>query len=35
MQMGGTINRGSQMNYEQWIYTFGYRFDNRHGHRGQ
>jgi hypothetical protein len=33
MQGGGTINRGNQMNYEQWIFTFGYRFDNRHGHR--
>jgi hypothetical protein len=35
MQFGGTINRGDQMNYEQWIFTFGYRFDNRHGNRGQ
>jgi hypothetical protein len=35
MQAGGTINRGNQMNYDQWLFTFGYRFDNRHGHRGQ
>jgi AMIN domain len=35
VQAGGTISRGSQMNYDQWIFTFGYRFDNRHGHRGQ
>jgi hypothetical protein len=35
MQAGGTINRGNQMNYDQWLFTFGYRFDNRHGHSGQ
>lgn len=35
LQAGGTINRGTQMNYDQWLFTFGYRFDNRHGHRGQ
>jgi hypothetical protein len=35
LQTGGTINRGNQMNYDQWLFTFGYRFDNRHGHRGQ
>jgi hypothetical protein len=35
IQAGGTINRGNQMNYDQWLFTFGYRFDNRHGHRGQ
>ena len=34
MQMGGTISRGGVMNYDQWIVTFGYRFDNRHGNRG-
>jgi len=33
VQGGGTVNRGNQMNYDQWIFTFGYRFDNRHGHR--
>lgn len=33
VQGGGTINRGNQMNYDQWIFTFGYRFDNRHGRR--
>jgi hypothetical protein len=35
VQGGATISRGDQMNYEQWIFTFGYRFDNRNGHRGQ
>jgi hypothetical protein len=35
IQAGGTINRGNQMNYDQWLFTFGYRFDNRHRHRGQ
>jgi hypothetical protein len=35
IQAGGTISRGGQMNYDQWLFTFGYRFDNRHGHRGQ
>lgn len=35
VQMGGTISRGSSMSYDQWMFTFGYRFDNRHGHRGQ
>lgn len=34
-QTGGTISRGNQMNYDQWLFTFGYRFDNRHGHKGQ
>ncbi len=33
VQGGGTVTRGNQTNYEQWIFTFGYRFDNRHGHR--
>ena len=33
IQTGGTINRGSNMNYDQWMFTFGYRFDNKHGHR--
>ena len=33
VQVGGTINRGNQMNYDQWLFTFGYRFDNRHGQR--
>jgi len=35
LQAGGTLNRGNQMNYDQWLFTFGYRFDNRHGNRGQ
>ena len=35
IQAGGTISRGGVMNYDQWIFTFGYRFDNRHGHKGQ
>ena len=35
VQAGGTISRGGVMNYDQWIFTFGYRFDNRHGHKGQ
>ncbi len=35
VQAGGTISRGGMMNYDQWIFTFGYRFDNRHGHKGQ
>ncbi|MFI5114080.1 MAG: AMIN domain-containing protein [Terriglobales bacterium] len=35
IQAGGTISRGGQMSYDQWLFTFGYRFDNRHGHRGQ
>ena len=35
VQAGGTISRGGVMNYDQWIFTFGYRFDNRHGHQGQ
>ncbi len=35
VQTGGTISRGSNMSYDQWLFTFGYRFDNKHGHRGQ
>ena len=33
VQMGGTVSRGNQMNYDQWIFTFGYRFDNRQGQK--
>ena len=33
MQAGGTISRGNDMNYEQWLFTFGYRFDNRQGQK--
>ncbi|MBZ5654258.1 MAG: AMIN domain-containing protein [Acidobacteriia bacterium] len=35
MQMGGTVSRGNQMNYDQWIFTFGYRFDNRQGQKAK
>ena len=35
VQMGGTISRGNQMNYDQWIFTFGYRFDNRQGQKAK
>ena len=35
LQMGGTISRGNQMNYDQWIFTFGYRFDNRQGQKAK
>jgi len=34
-QMGGTISRGNQMNYDQWIFIFGYRFDNRQGQKAK
>lgn len=33
IQAGGTINRGKQMSYDQWLFTFGYRFDNRQGQK--
>jgi hypothetical protein len=33
VQAGGTISRGNQMNYDQWLFTFGYRFDNRRGQK--
>jgi hypothetical protein len=33
IQAGGTISRGNQMNYDQWLFTFGYRFDNRQGQK--
>jgi hypothetical protein len=35
LQMGGTISRGNQMNYDQWLFTFGYRFDNRQGQKAK
>jgi hypothetical protein len=35
IQGGGTISRGDQMNYDQWILTFGYRFDNRQGQKAK
>ena len=30
VQSGLTCNRGGLQNYNQWTFTFGYRFDNRH-----
>ena len=33
VQAGGTLSRGNQMDYDQWIFTFGYRFDNRQGQK--
>ena len=35
IQFGGTISRGTQMSYDQWLFTFGYRFDNRHGQKAK
>lgn len=35
IQGGYTLNRGGLQNYNQWMFTFGYRFDNRHRNRGQ
>ncbi len=35
MQFGGTLSRGNQMNYDQWLITFGYRFDNREGQKAK
>jgi hypothetical protein len=29
VQSGYTWNRGGSQNYDQWLFTFGYRFDNR------
>lgn len=29
VQTGYTWNRGAAQNYDQWLFTFGYRFDNR------
>jgi hypothetical protein len=29
VQTGYTWNRGASQNYDQWIFTFGYRFDSR------
>jgi hypothetical protein len=29
VQTGYTWNRGQGQNYDQWLFTFGYRFDNR------
>lgn len=35
VQAGGTMSRGNEMNYDQWIFTFGYRFDNRAGQKAK
>ena len=35
LQGGYTINRGGLQNYNQWSFTFGYRFDNRGRKPGQ
>ena len=35
VQVGGTLSRGNQMNYDQWLFTFGYRFDNRQGQKAK
>ncbi len=35
VQGGATMSRGAQMNYDQWLFTFGYRFDNRNGHKSR
>lgn len=29
LQGGYTINRGASLNYDQWMFTMGYRFDSR------
>ena len=29
VQSGYTWNRGAGQNYDQWMFTFGYRFDSR------
>jgi hypothetical protein len=29
VQSGYTWNRGAGQNYDQWLFTFGYRFDSR------
>ncbi len=33
VQTGYTWNRGVGQNYDQWLFTFGYRFDSRSGRR--
>ncbi len=32
LQGGYTINRGQSLNYDQWMFTMGYRFDSRRKH---
>ena len=29
MESGFTVNRGQTQNYDQWLFTFGYRFDSK------
>lgn len=33
IQSGYTWNRGALQNYDQWIFTFGYRFDSKSKHK--
>ena len=33
MEGGFTINRGQTQNYDQWLFTLGYRFDSKAKHR--
>jgi AMIN domain len=33
LQGGFTINRGQSLNYDQWMFTLGYRFDSRRKHQ--
>jgi hypothetical protein len=33
VQSGYTWNRGRLQNYDQWLFTFGYRFDSRSKHK--
>jgi len=35
LEGGYTRNRGGLQNYDQWMFTFGYRFDNRSRSRAQ
>ena len=32
-QGGFTVNRGQTLNYDQWLFTFGYRFDSKAKHK--
>lgn len=33
MQGGFTVNRGQTQNYDQWLFTLGYRFDSKARHK--
>jgi hypothetical protein len=33
LQGGFTVNRGQSLNYDQWMFTLGYRFDSRRKHQ--